>query len=83
MEIAYVIAHAMHFRLLPSLSLPAGGGPGAILVVVKTDLAVQGVQGVQKVRTKRTSGSSKKVNLGGDGEVVSSPALFSGVISWD
>ena len=28
-----------------------------------------------------TSGSSKKVNLGGDGELVPSPPLFSGVIS--
>ena len=29
-----------------------------------------------------TSGSSKKVNLGGDGELVSSLPSFSGVISW-
>ena len=31
--------------------------------------------------SKGTSGSSKKVNLGGDGELVSSPPSFSGAIS--
>ena len=58
MEIADVIAHKMHFRLLLSLFSH------------------------QHHRPRRTSRSSKKVNLGGDGKLVSSPPMFSGVISW-
>ena len=32
---------------------------------------------------KGKSGSSKKVSFCGDGELVSSPPTFSGVITWD
>ena len=64
-EIVVVIAHSMHFQLLLFLSHQQVEEMGAILVVVKGG----------------TSGSSKEVNLGGDGELVSSLPSFSGVIS--
>ena len=44
------------------------------------DLAVQEKVHEDSVE-KRTPGSSKKVNFGGDGELVSSTPSFSGVIS--
>ena len=50
---------------------------GAILVVDQMNLEAGGVSG----GSRGTSGSSKKVNRGGDGELVSSPPSFSGVIS--
>ena len=101
MEIADVIAHAMHFRLLLFLPQQQVEELEAILVDVHEDLAVQEVQEaldvlevVQEVhmatdqeehqghRPRGTSESSKKVNLGGDGELVSSPPSLSVVISW-
>ena len=72
MEIADVIAHAMHFRLLLSLALPpAGGGAGAILVEVQEDLAVQEMVTDQG-----------ELQGHGDGELVSSSPSSSGATSW-
>ena len=48
-EIAVVIAHAMHFRLLLCLSHQQVEELGAILVVVQADLAVQEVQEAPEV----------------------------------
>ena len=82
-EIVVVMAHAMHFQLLLFLSQQQVEELGAILVVVKLNLAVQeeGGSGGVSGGLRGKSGSSKKVNLGGDGELVSSPPSFSGVIS--
>ena len=57
---------------------------GAILVEVQADLAVQEVPEVVQEATDQEEhqGHQVKVNLGGDGELVSSPPSFSGVISW-
>ena len=74
MEIADVIAYAVHFQLLLYLS-PAGGGAG-------------GHHGERPGGARRshgpigTSGSSKKAHFGGDEELVSSPPSFSGMINW-
>ena len=86
MQIADVTAHAMHvpaltFSLSLSLSLPDHQQVEelwAILVVVQANLAVLEVQEAPKVSggSRGTSRSSKKVNLGGDGKLVSSPSLF-------
>ena len=77
MEIADVIAHAMHVRLLFSLP-PAGGRAGS-----HPGGSPGGSGGPGGGEGPRgTSGSSKKVNLGGDGELVASPPSFPGVISW-
>ena len=51
-----------------------GGSPGES----GGPLVARGVSG----GSRGTSGSSKKVNLGGDGELVSYPPSFSVVISW-
>ena len=76
-----MIAHAMHFRLLLSLSLfphqqveELGGHPGGSPGGSGGPGGGDGPRG--------SSGSSKKVNLRGDGELVSSPPSFSGLISW-
>ena len=45
-------------------------------MVVQADLTVEEVCQVDQAV------SSKKVNLGGDGGLVSSPPSFSGVINW-
>ena len=78
MEIADVITHAMRFPTLTlsvSLSPAAGGGAGA-----NPGGSPGGSGGFGGEDGPRgTSGSSKKVNLGGDGELVSSPPSFSGV----
>ena len=80
-EIVVVIAHAIHVQLLLFISHQQVEELGAILLVVQVNLAVQeGVGGVS-VGSRGTSESSKKVNLGGDGELVSFPPSFSGVIS--
>ena len=84
MEIVVVIAHAIHFQLLllhshqqveevegnPVGSPGESGGP-------------RGAGSVREVSggSRRTAGTSRKVNLGGDGELVSSPPSFSDVIS--
>ena len=83
-EIVVVIAHAMHFQLLLFLSHqqveelegnPVGspGEPGG----------PRGAGSAREVSggSRGTAGSSRKVNLGGDGELVSSPPSFSDVIS--
>ena len=75
MEIADVIAHAMQFRLLLYLS-PQVDRLGAILVVVQADLAVQEVPEVVQEEHQ-----GHQVNLGGDGELVSSPPSFLAVVS--
>ena len=86
-EIADVIAHAMHFRYLLSLCLfhslpPAGVGAGSHPVGSPGGSGGPGDPGGGPGGPKGTSGSSMKVNLGGDGELVSSPPSFSGGISW-
>ena len=53
MEIADVIAHAMHFRFLDFLSHQQVEELGAILVVVQVNLVVQEVAGSVVRRTKR------------------------------
>ena len=83
MEIADVIAHAMHFRLLLPLTLslsypPAGGGAGSHRGGSPGGSGGPGCGD----GPSGTSGSSKKVKLGGNGEPVSSLPSFSGVISW-
>ena len=60
-EIAGVIAHAMHFQPSVFLSPPAGGGGGG---------SPGGSPG-ESGGLQEASGSSEKVNLGGDGELVS------------
>ena len=81
MKVAEVTAHAMYFQVPLFLyhqqvdgagGHPGGrpGGPGGTLGPGRSG-APQGPKG--------TSGSSK--NFGGDGELVSSPPSFSGVIS--
>ena len=84
-EIVVVIARAIHVQLLLFLSHQQVEELGAILVVVHMNLAVQEVQEAPEVcqedQEEQQSGSSKKVNLGGDGELVSAPPSFSGVIS--
>ena len=80
MEIADVIAHAMHFRLLLSLFLPpAGGGAGGHPGSPRESGGPGGPGGTGGVSggPRGTTGSSKKMNLGGDGELVSSPPSFS------
>ena len=77
-EIAVVTAHAVHFLLLLYSSHQQAEELG-ILVVVQVNLAVQDAH-VESGGPRGTSGSSKKVNLGGHGELVLSPP-FSGVTS--
>ena len=76
-EIVVVIAYAVHFRLLLFLSHQQVDELEAILVAVQVNLAVQEAQEAPEVSSR----SSKKVNLGGDGELVSFPPSLSGVIS--
>ena len=79
-----VIAIAIHFQLLLFLSHQQVEELGAILVVVHVNLAVQEAQEAPEVcqeDQEEHQDHQKKVNLGGDGELVSSPPSFSGVIS--
>ena len=82
-EIVVVIAHAIHFQLLLFLSDQQVEELGAILVVDQANLEVQGSGGAGGVSggSRGTSGSLKKVHLGGDEGLVSSPPSFSGVTS--
>ena len=74
MLIADAIAHAIDPPLLFSLHQQVEELE-AILVEIQGYLS-------HLAGRKGTSGSSKKVNLGGERELVSSPPSFSGVISW-
>ena len=80
-EIVVVIAHAEHFSALALPLSPAGGGagsnPGGSPGESGGPRGARGVSG----GLGGTSGSSKKVNLAGDGELVSSPLSFSCVTS--
>ena len=84
-EIVVVNAHAIACSALALPFPPAGGGaggnpgggPGESGSPGGGPGGARGVSG----RPRGTSGSSEKVNLGGDGGLVSSPPSFSGVIS--
>ena len=82
-EIVVVTAHAIHFQFLLFLSHQLVEEMGAILVVQANLAGPGGSGGAGGVSggSIGTSRSSKKVNLGGDGELVSSPLSFSGVVS--
>ena len=84
MENVIVIAHAIHFQLL-LLSFPStGGGAGSNPGGSPGDSGGRGGPGGAggvSGGLRGTSGSSQKVNLGGDGELASSPPPFSGVMS--
>ena len=83
-KVAEGTAHVMCFRFSLFLFHQQVMELEAILAVVQADLALQEVQEVPEVHKveKEHQDHQKKVNFGGDGELVSYPSSFSGVISW-
>ena len=75
-----MIAHAIHLQLLLFSLPPAGGGAEGNLGGSPGESGgpggTGGAGGASR-GSRRPSGSSKKVNLGGDGELVLSPPSFS------